>query len=125
MYLARELTDQDGTTRAMAGVFDVACVMQSRFAALGYREVRTVASTLLGPAGTVVRGHEFHYSRTEGENPDADSVYSVTDRRGPNATCRGWGINRTLGSYAHLHFGASPQVAKYFVAACREARDGK
>jgi cobyrinic acid a,c-diamide synthase len=125
MYLARELTDQDGTTWAMAGVFDVACVMQSRFAALGYREVRTVASTLLGPAGTVIRGHEFHYSRTEGENPDADSVYSVTDRRGPNATCRGWVVNRTLGSYAHLHFGASPQVAEYFVAACREAREGK
>jgi cobyrinic acid a,c-diamide synthase len=124
MYLARELTDKAGKTWPMAGVFDGSCVMQSRFAALGYREVRTTAATLLGPAGTVVRGHEFHYSRTEGEAAGV-SVYRVTDRRGPNAKSRGWLVNRTLGSYVHLHFGACPQSAEYFVEACVKARSGR
>ena len=125
MYLTRELTDKAGNTWPMVGMFDVSCVMQPRFAALGYREVRSTASTLLGPAGTVIRGHEFHYSRTEGEHLEAESVYSVTDRRGPNEKSRGWLQNRTLGSYVHLHFGSDPQVAETFVAACLEARDEK
>ena len=124
MYLTRELTDKEGNTWPMAGVFNVSCVMQSRFAALGYREIGTTAPSLLGPAGIVVRGHEFHYSRTEGEAPGA-SVYQVTDRRGPNEKSRGWLRSRTLGSYVHLHFGANPKVAEHFVAACLEARNRK
>ena len=34
----------------------------ARRRALGYREIKTAADSILGPAGTIARGHEFHYS---------------------------------------------------------------
>ena len=57
MYLAESI---DGA--AMAGVFPAAARLLPRRRALGYREVTLTADCPLGPAGTVARGHEFHYS---------------------------------------------------------------
>ena len=56
LWLARSL---DGV--AMAGVLPVTGSMGERLT-LGYRDVRTLAASPLGPPGTTFRGHEFHYS---------------------------------------------------------------
>ncbi|TVM17975.1 cobyrinate a,c-diamide synthase [Oceanidesulfovibrio indonesiensis] len=126
MYLMRSLTDGDGRRLLMAGVFPWAAVMDSRRRGLGYREVTTTADTLLGPAGTVLRGHEFHYSFTS-EFPDdaalldagVQPVYAVTDRRGELLTVTGYSAGGVLASYVHLHFGSNPQAARCFVERCR------
>lgn len=126
MYLMRSLTDGDGRRLLMAGVFPWAAVMDSRRRGLGYREVTTTADTLLGPAGTVVRGHEFHYSFMS-EFPDdaalldagVQPVYAVTDRRGEPLAVTGYSAGGVLASYVHLHFGSNPQAAQSFVGRCR------
>ncbi len=56
LYLANEL---DG--HPMCGVIDAAATMTGRLK-LGYREVQATADHPVWPAGTTVRGHEFHYS---------------------------------------------------------------
>jgi cobyrinic acid a,c-diamide synthase len=122
MYLMQGLTDPEGKMFPMAGVFPYRAVMGQRFSALGYREVTTRAGTLLGPAGTTVRGHEFHYSRLEGNGEDVAAVYAMTGRVGAIDTPEGFLRGRTLGSYVHLHFGGNPQVAAHFIAACAEGR---
>ena len=122
MYLMEALTDPDGRVFPMAGVFPLQAVMGPRFAALGYREVETRADTLLGPAGTVVRGHEFHYSRLEGVPAGVPAVYGLTGRTGVIDAPEGFVAGRTLGSYVHLHFAGTPAVAAHFAAACLEGR---
>ncbi|MEJ2640763.1 MAG: hypothetical protein P8010_14415 [Desulfosarcinaceae bacterium] len=77
--------------------------------------------TLLGPVNTRLRGHEFHYSETEIE-AGWQRAYRVGDRRGQSKANEGYLVNRTLGSYYHLHFGSQPAVADNFVAACRAYR---
>ena len=118
MYLMQSLQDKEGTSHRMTGVFDCSCAMQNRFAALGYREVRTTVSSILGVAGSVYRGHEFHYSRLEGEAPQADNIYEVRDRNGDYPKGMGLTKHRVLGSYIHLHFGSNPNLAPSFVRAC-------
>jgi cobyrinic acid a,c-diamide synthase len=115
MYLCRGITADSGEKMEMAGVFPVAARMRRQRAALGYREIRLVRDTLLGPAGTVLRGHEFHYSQIE-EMPVAVSrVYAVD-----NGACEGYSYKNVLGGYMHLHFGFCPRAAEAFVAACEE-----
>ncbi|MFO7840278.1 MAG: cobyrinate a,c-diamide synthase, partial [Desulfosalsimonadaceae bacterium] len=63
MYLCRKLLTRDGTACQMAGVFPFETRMQDRLSALGYREIRLLTDTPLGPAGMIARGHEFHYSK--------------------------------------------------------------
>ena len=122
MYLMEALTDLDGRAFPMAGVFPLRAVMGQRFAALGYREVATRADTLLGPAGTVVRGHEFHYSRLLDAPAGVPTVYGLTGRTGVIDAPEGFVAGRTLGSYVHLHFAGNPDVAAHFAAACLEGR---
>ncbi|MFV0422010.1 cobyrinate a,c-diamide synthase [Oleidesulfovibrio sp.] len=139
MYLMKQLRCSAGTASDMCGCLPFTCAMGTRFRALGYRQIRTTAPSVIGPEGTVARGHEFHYSHIY-DMPDLSSqqvttVYSLTDRKGspvttknipPAAPCttplpEGFSIRNTLGSYVHLHFASNPDVAHSLVASCRKS----
>ena len=122
MYLAREIRDREGRTHPMAGVFPFPVRMLPRLKALGYREVTLTAASLLGPAGTRVRGHEFHYSEIVGEPDGVPRLYRLTPRRGGEAALEGFGCRNVLASYVHLHFGSNPEAARHLVAGCRAYR---
>jgi cobyrinic acid a,c-diamide synthase len=99
----------------MVGVFPVKAAMQNKRSSLGYREVTTTKTCCFGDTGTVLRGHEFHYS-TIGEMPSGvDRIYDVT-----NFAQEGYQYRRVLGGYMHLHFGFSPDAATAFINFCRE-----
>ena len=121
MYLMESLVDLEGKSHALCGVFPMTAVLGGRFAALGYREVTTRAASCLGPAGTVLRGHEFHYSRLAAVPDGLPAIYAMTGRGGVVAGPEGFVAGGTLGSYVHLHFGSNPAAAAAFAAACAEA----
>ena len=113
IYLAEAIEDH-----AVAGLFPATARMLPRRKSLGYREVVLTEESLLGPAGMVLRGHEFHYS--EMAMPESvQRIYSVSARNGQEQFAEGYVIDNVLGSYIHLHFASQPQVAENFVAACR------
>jgi cobyrinic acid a,c-diamide synthase len=118
MYLMNGLQDRAGNRHEMVGIFDCECALQARFAALGYREVVTRAPSLLGPAGSRFRGHEFHYSRLLENGCPEEGIYATTDRKGAYPAGKGVVRYNTLGSYIHLHFCSNPELAPSFVRAC-------
>jgi cobyrinic acid a,c-diamide synthase len=77
---------------------------------LGYRTARVDADNPVAPAGTELRGHEFHYSVLE---PPGDAL-AMSGRNG--ATRAGYASPRLLASYLHLHLAADPHLAERFVA---------
>jgi cobyrinic acid a,c-diamide synthase len=83
---------------------------------LGYRTANFQTATPLGPGGTVVRGHEFHYSTID---PPGEALVLV----GRTGSARGgWASARLLASYLHLHLAGAPHLATAFVqAATRHA----
>ncbi len=124
MYLCESLTDLNDAVHSMAGCFPFHTIMQKQYRALGYREATTVSDSFLGPAGTVVRGHEFHYSKIEGREGAAsvDTVFRITPRTGGAAVAEGYRSINALGGYMHIHFGSNPAAARCFVDACRRYR---
>lgn len=113
MYLTRELTTDDGV-HPMCGVFAATSRMGRRLAALGYREAEIVAPCLFGDHGRL-HGHEFHYSEVDGMASHATPCYRLD-----NGRREGYGRNRVLASYVHLHFGRTPWAAAALVNACRQ-----
>ncbi|MEN8139741.1 MAG: cobyrinate a,c-diamide synthase [Thermodesulfobacteriota bacterium] len=110
MYLTEGIVDHDEQLHPMAGIFPVWAKMRKTRTSLGYREIRLRDDSLLGPKGTVLRGHEFHYS-TIAEMPAAiPRLYAVG-----NGTEEGYRYKNVLGGYIHLHFGYNPQVAAEFL----------
>jgi cobyrinic acid a,c-diamide synthase len=115
MYACRELVDVAGQAFPMLDLIPARTVMQPRLAALGYVTLRTLLPSLLGPPGTVARGHEFHYSRLE---PLGTLTYAATvqTRRG-DPRPDGLVVGSLLAGYAHLHFGSNPAIALALVQA--------
>jgi cobyrinic acid a,c-diamide synthase len=116
LYLAQTFRDTNGSY-PMVGLLPGWCEMGDRLN-MGYREVETIRPTLLGEPGTVLRGHEFHYSRWE--NPDPDQfAYHLLPRSGDDsAPFEGYAHNNLQASYIHLHFAQNPLCAQNFVQKC-------
>jgi cobyrinic acid a,c-diamide synthase len=109
MACCAELRDLSGSSHPMWGLIPARVVMQPRFAALGYVTMETDRDTHLGPAGTQVRGHEFHFSTLD---PTATIPYAtrlLRPDRDPKPD--GIQIGSLLAGYAHLHFGSNPAAA--------------
>ena len=107
--------------RAMAGIFPARAQMLERRQALGYREVTLQHDGPLGLAGTVARGHEFHYS-TLAMPPQVCRDYRLSRRGGVDLGAEGYRVGNVLGSYVHLHFASNPQLAGNFVNFCLNNR---
>lgn len=113
MYLTQGIFDLEENFFPMAGVFPTTCRMQKSRASLGYREVRLMRDSFFGKAGTLLRGHEFHYSSIDKMDGDVELLYAVN-----NGTFEGYTLGNVLGGYMHLHFGYYPGMAEHFVNFC-------
>ncbi|WOL39544.1 cobyrinate a,c-diamide synthase [Pyramidobacter sp. YE332] len=119
MYLTRSLTDFEGRAFAMAGLIPAACRMNPKLQTVGYVEATALRDTVLCPAGTVVRGHEFHFSSVQpDERTEASAAWRFVKKRTGAAYAAGYASANVLASYLHLHFAGSPQLACNFVDAC-------
>lgn len=117
MYLSDMLTDRQGDTHAMAGIIPATVTMQSRVAALGYREVTAQQDTLLLSAGECARGHEFHYSTMDYEQSESwPYAYKTVGLRGTKLD--GYAQGNLLAGYTHLHFASNPHMVERFIDAC-------
>ena len=100
MVLGERLTGADGRTHAMAGLLSVHTDFSRRKLHLGYREAVTTATGSLGPAGTALRGHEFHYASVATLGEDAPFAV-VTDAYGSDPTPAGSRRGHVSGSFFH------------------------
>jgi cobyrinic acid a,c-diamide synthase len=112
LYLCEYLEDLDGRSWPLVGAVPGRATMHPRLQGLGYREARLVASSLLGPAGESVRGHEFHYSSCELENA-RHPAYVV------DGTPEGYAAGDLFASYIHLHFAGYPALLEHWLERCR------
>lgn len=122
MACCRELCDAAGRAWPMWDLIPARVVMKPRFQALGYVSIVAEQESLLGPAGTVIRGHEFHYSVLEALEP----VNYATRLERPEAPARpdGMRVGGLLAGYAHMHFGSNPDVARSLVLAAGAQKRG-
>jgi cobyrinic acid a,c-diamide synthase len=120
MYLGQSLTGFDGVRHPMASVLPLDFVMDSKHLAIKYVEVKTTRPTLLGPAGTVARGQEFHQSRIL-QAARITRGYRITSSMGEQFQ-EGFLWKNVLGSYIHLHFKSNSSIPARWIQKCLEAR---
>jgi cobyrinic acid a,c-diamide synthase len=109
LYLCERL---DGLP--MCGVIPARARMTGRLV-LGYREARAASDSPLARAGTIVRGHEFHYSVTA---PRAGPAPAWEMGGGEE----GFVAGSVHASYLHTHWAAFPEIPDRIVAWARRAR---
>jgi cobyrinic acid a,c-diamide synthase len=112
LYLCRTLRDLDGQTWPLVGAVPGAAAMHGRLQGMGYRTASLAADALLGPAGSPVRGHEFHYSSCELE--DTSHPAYIHD-----GSPEGYADGDLFASYIHLHFAGYPELLEHWLGRCR------
>ncbi|WP_075214811.1 cobyrinate a,c-diamide synthase [Mongoliimonas terrestris] len=102
MVLGETLEDEAGTTHPMLGLLPVATSYARRKLHLGYRVATLTADTPLGPAGSVLTGHEFHYASVTSPAPTPGEAFAtVTDAHGSPPTPTGHRQAHTTGTFFH------------------------
>jgi cobyrinic acid a,c-diamide synthase len=101
MALGKSLTDASGVVHPMAGLVGVETSFEKRRMTLGYREARIASDCALGPAGSVLRGHEFHYATIVAAGGDDPFAY-VRDVYGSPEAPAGSRRGLVTGSFFHV-----------------------
>ncbi|MDB4896209.1 MAG: cobB, partial [Firmicutes bacterium] len=109
MYLTDAIVDGEGSRFPMVGRLNCEARMQGTGLRLGYVTATARRDHLLARAGEQVRGHEFHCSELTG-TPDDPAWSCQGSFDAPRH--EGFAAGRTLASYVHLNFAASPCAAK-------------
>ena len=121
MYLSRSITDRAGETYPMVGLIPAAVRMQSKLAALGYREVKALRDSILLAEGETIRGHEFHYSTLIADDVDHyPFAYETKGLRGISQD--GYALPTMTAGYTHVHFASNGNAAKRFIGQCAAYR---
>ncbi len=100
MVLGEGLEDADGRRHAMTGLLGHATTFARRELHLGYREARLAADGPLGPAGRIIRGHEFHYASVISPGHD-DSFAAIADAQGRPIGDGGGRRGQVSGTFFH------------------------
>jgi len=101
MVLGRGIEDASGARHAMAGLLAHETSFARRKMHLGYREATLLTDAPIGRAGTVVRGHEFHYASTTDPGTDAP-LATLRDATGKNLGDAGGQRGYVTGSFFHV-----------------------
>lgn len=100
MMLGEGLEDASGARHAMAGLLGHSTSFARRKMNLGYRRARLLAPAPIGPAGAVVRGHEFHYASLIDPGKD-EPLVALSDALGRDLGLAGGRRGRVSGGFFH------------------------
>ncbi len=118
IFLARSLA-WDGETHEMAGVFPIDLQMSKRPAGHGYSRCEVDTPCPFFAKGTLIKGHEFHYSSLAGSLEGLATCCSVVEGVGLGSGRDGLLYKSTFAAYVHLHADGVPEWSWNFVSAAR------
>ena len=109
MYLHETLVTSDGSAYPMAGVISGRVFMTKKLGPFGYVDMTLKTDCLLGNAGDVLRGHEFHYSMSDHAGDDL-CLSKQNGRSWSEGHCKSW----LYAGYPHLYLPSFVKSALFF-----------
>lgn len=124
MYLARELI-WDGKAYPMANVLPAQVRVSSHPRGHGYSIFQVTGHNPFFAEGSVLHGHEFHYSYVSDLDPtiELSFVFSVIKGTGIRDGKDGMCYRNVLATYHHVHATGTPQWARGMVNAATEHKN--
>ena len=100
MVLGESLEDASGRGHAMTGLLGHSTSFAKRKLHIGYRSARLLSDSVIGGAGAIVRGHEFHYASLTSAGGD-QPLAEVADSGGGVIEKTGGRRGRVTGAFFH------------------------
>jgi len=124
MFLGESIA-MNGTTYPMVGIFPLAFDMKKKPQAHGYTVVEADRGNPFYPVGTVLHGHEFHYSSvlSLGGREGMYLAFSMQRGKGIRDGRDGLCYKNVLATYTHIHALGSPRWVGGFLTKAREYKE--
>ena len=110
----------------MCGVLRGDAERKPRLVRFGYVEAETRRDSVLGPAGTVLRGHEFHRYDCDFNGADCTLTKPAAGHGSAATSARSYeGIyltDRLAAGFPHFYYWSNPAALAHFLDACRTWR---
>jgi len=119
MYLTEAITNSNGDRYDMVGVIPGEVAMQTKLAALGYREIFGTQHNFLIGTDEEAKGHEFHYSKYSGSHNTP--AYETKGRFGNKQ--EGYQAGNLVAGYTHFHFVSNPKLVDNWLTACKKVKN--
>lgn len=111
----------------MCGVLRGDAERKPRLVRFGYVEAETRRDSVLGPAGTVLRGHEFHRYDCDFNGADCTLTKPAAGHGHAATSARSYeGIYLTdslAAGFPHFYYWSNPAALAHFLDACRTWRE--
>ncbi|MCM2532705.1 cobyrinate a,c-diamide synthase [Neobacillus pocheonensis] len=119
MFLTEMIETTDEKKYEMVGSIPGKVKMQTKLAALGYREVTGEEGNFLFDGNLKAKGHEFHYS-TFHPKTEVQHAYKTKGLRGLKQ--EGYMKGNLIAGYTHFHFGSCPEMVENWIKQCKGAK---
>ena len=115
MYLAKSV-EYNGETFSLCDVFPIELSVSKKPQGHGYCEAVVDGENPFFKNGTLLRGHEFHYSYIV-SGADVNTTFKVTRGKGSFDKRDGLNYKNVLAGFLHLHAIGTPELVKGIVGA--------
>lgn len=123
MYLSNYIESHEGEKYSMTGLLPFGTRMLARRKSLGYVNVTLETDTIIANAGSMFRGHEFHYSEICGDlcNSNWRTAYFCDRKKNGETFLEGYVKELVLASYMHLYLASNSDALDRIIHHCRGA----
>lgn len=115
MYLNESIETTSGEVFNMVGLIPGKVKMQTKLAALGYREIKGRTGNFLLDEQMSAKGHEFHFSKCELAG-EVTPAYETKGMRGVKQ--EGYMNGNVVAGYTHFHFASNPAIVERWIEQC-------
>ncbi|NVM05009.1 MAG: Ni-sirohydrochlorin a,c-diamide synthase [Candidatus Helarchaeota archaeon] len=122
MILSSKLVTTTGDKYQFANIIPSNIIMMTQRQGLSYVEGITTKNHPFLPPNSLIKGHEFHYSKL---NEISNTIFGYKIRRGKgiDGSNDGICINNTLASFLHIHIASNPNFAIDFLKLAFKRKD--
>jgi cobyrinic acid a,c-diamide synthase len=122
MYLAESISFNE-KDYSLSGILPIKIKMHEKPQGHGYCEATVDTENPFYEIGTVIRGHEFHYSKISDDQLSIKSSFSVSRGVGCFNKRDGLTYKNVFATYFHIHALATPEWVNGMIKCARSYRD--
>jgi cobyrinic acid a,c-diamide synthase len=118
LYLTKSIANFEGSIFPMVGALPGETLMEKKLQALDSTLMETINDNLLNQKGSIVHGHEYHFSKIIDVPKNAKFAFKMCIGKGIDGKHEGWMENNVMALHGHLNFAFSKEFAENLVKHC-------
>jgi cobyrinic acid a,c-diamide synthase len=122
LYLTKSIANVEGSIFPMVGVLPGKASMEKKLQALDSTLMETINDNLLDQKGSIVHGHEYHFSTITDVPKDAKFAFKMCIGKGIDGKHEGWMQDNVMALHGHLNFGFNGEFAENLIKHCEQYR---